>query len=379
MPIKDRTRRRLVRLGTIRLGIQVPNANNKGTHPVQTDYFVLKDAPELVEVYGEKPRELDVLLPFPDIDRNFVAFYQVWAGGVLVCQGDGEYVQYATPHRVEVKKNRKGVERTHVYNAKGDTLVSNGVAASAFDWNGTHYDAGDHVPCPGAAQDLYPHCRACKLGCLLKVMMADPALFRMGYYQISTGSARNHDTILGMLEAFPADRVNSVPFKLRLVQEQITYNENGERKKTNKWFLQLEPDPTITRKLYSRMASRLLDEAPKAAALPSPGPDWDSLSVDVPEPPPFVVEGKDASSDEYYADDLEGNGFLDGELEAHRWSAEEAKTLCNWWRNELCITNERALGFLGVSKISEFAGDFDAAQATINAQMALEVNAPEEA
>lgn len=289
MPIKDRTRRRLVRLGTIRLGKQVPNASGNGTHPVQTDYFVLTDAPEIATVYGDEPRELDVLLPFPDIARNYDANYQVWAGGVLVCQGDGESVQYATPHTVKV--DDKG--NTHVYRADGDTLVSNGIAQVAFDWNSTHFEPGEIVTCPGADKDLYPHCASCKMSGLLKVMMADPRLFRMGYYQISTGSKRNHDTIMGTLEFMPSDRVNAIPFKLRLVEEKVTYNDGGKRKQGTKWFLQLEPDPTITRKLYQRQTDRMLGEPTPRAALPeSTGPEWEQFEeVDAPEPPPYAVDG----------------------------------------------------------------------------------------
>ena len=37
MAIKDRKRRRLARLGVIRLGVLVDNATGKGQHPVQTD------------------------------------------------------------------------------------------------------------------------------------------------------------------------------------------------------------------------------------------------------------------------------------------------------------------------------------------------------
>lgn len=308
MPIKDRTRRRLPRLGVIRLGLLVDNASGKGQHPVQTDYFVLRDAPDVEAFYAkqgiEKIRELDVRLPFRELERNFDAWYQVWAGGVLVCQGDGEYVQYATPTRVEVKKTR-GKERTHVYNAPGDTLVSNGVAQVAFDWNGTRFEAGEIVPCPGGAGDLYPHCAACKLGCLLKVMMADPALFRFGYYQISTGSKRNHDTLMGTLELMPAGRVNAVPFKLRLVEGQITFQEDGQRKKATKWFLELEPDPEITRELYQQHTRALLGEPAPQAPPASTGPDWGEADPDL--PPPYVEAGRDAETG------YEGNGELDYE------------------------------------------------------------------
>lgn len=295
MPLKDRDRtrpRRLVRLGIIRLGIMKTSERTGRKYPAQTDHFVLRDAPEIAAVYGEKPRELDVILPFPDIQRNFDAAYTVWAGGVLVCRGDGEFVEYATPHRVERKK-KGGQVYTSVYNAPGDTHVANGVAQVAFNWNGEEFKPGDHVPCPGASADLYPHCAACRVSAILKVMMARPDLFRLGYYQIATGSGRNYDTILGTLELIlgQAGRVNGIPFKLRLVEEPTVFLANGQRKKTKKWFLQLEPDPEFTRRLYRQQAAAILDTKPEPLALAPGHEDGDGCDYDVADdvaPPPFA-------------------------------------------------------------------------------------------
>jgi hypothetical protein len=302
MPLKDRDRsrpRRLVRLGIIRLGHKETKVKTRadGTeyeveYPVQDDHFLLHDAPDVAEFYGDEPRELDVILPFPDIARNFDAFYNVWAGGVLVCKGDGEQVQYAAPFNV--KKTRSG--RTGVYNAAGDTLVSDGQAQVTFEWNGQSFAPGDIVPCPGASGSAYPHCVACRVSAILKVMMAKPELFRLGYYQVATGSGRNYDTLLGTLELISGNGqrpVSGIPFKLRLVKEATTYTENGKRKATEKWFLQLEPDPTLTRQLYQQQAAALV-----RAELPAPTVDmetgevstgWDEVEPEA--PPPFAEEG----------------------------------------------------------------------------------------
>ncbi len=321
MSLKDRDRtrpRRLVRLGIIRLGYKEKRQRKDGSEyefPVQADHFVLTDAQELTQVYGKQPRELDVILPFPDVERNFDAAYTVWAGGVLVCRGDGEFVEYAAPFKVTTKKNGK----TAVYNDAGDTQVSGGAAQVPFDWNGTHFEPGELVPCSGASQDLYPHCKACKMSAILKVMMADPRLFRLGYYQIATGSGRNYDTILGTLELIgdQAGKVNGIPFKLRLVEEQTTYQENGKRRKTTKWFLQLEPDPTFVRKLYSKTAAGIL-------ALPSGNGDGateeayeaEFVEAEEPAPPPFAEDGGPAeepeSEEEPQAPPENGNGASPG-------------------------------------------------------------------
>jgi len=291
----------------VRLGHKVTKTKKRGdgseyevSYPVQDDHFVFTDAPGLAEFYGDDCREIDVILPFPDIARNFDAYYQVWAGGTLVCKGDGDCVQYAAPFRVEVKNKGEDNERTSVYRAKGDTQVSDGVAQVAFDWNGEHFEPGEIVTCPGAAQDLYPHCAACKLGGVLKVMMADPELFRFGYYQIATGSGRNYDSILGTLELISANGqrpVNGFPFKLRLVEEATTYTEDGERKATEKWFVKLEPDPALTRKLYQAQV-----QATFGAIV---GASQETLQIEAPEiiddaeeiPPPYAEDGGPAESD----------------------------------------------------------------------------------
>lgn len=322
MPIRDRSNRRLIRLGFIRLGHKEKGTRADGStyeYPVQDDHFLLHDAPEIEKFYHEqgidKVRELDVLLPFPDIDRNFPTWYQVWAGGVLVCQGDGEYVDNATPFTANISTSRKGVQRTSVRNAPGDTLVNHGVAQSAFDWGDAHFEAGEHVPCPGAAKGMYPHCAACKLSSVLKVMMADPELFRLGYYQISTGSGKNYDTIMGTLEVLPADRVNGYPFKLRLVEEQTSYQDtDGQRKKTDKWFLQLEPDPEITRQLYLRQTSRMLGAPePRSAPMLDDGMarDWGFDSEDAPGPPPYA---EDQMREPYEDETPTGDPLLNGDL-----------------------------------------------------------------
>jgi len=356
--IKDRKNRRLIRAGIIRLGHKVTKKRSNGseyTYPVQDDHFLLHDAPDIQAFYEAKGvtevRELQVLLPFPDIARNLDANYQVWAGKVLVCEGDGEYVSQASPFTTKLKG-----ERTSVSAAPGDTLVSNGVAQCEFDWNGTSFVEGELVPCPGQRADMYPQCAACKLSVLLKVMMADPALFRMAYYQIHTGSGRNHDTILGTLEAMPADRVNGIPFTLRLVEEGTSYTgDDGKRHATNKWFLQLEPEQEYTRALYARVAEEMIETPPaQIEATVDAGPDWDEFEADEPAPPPYA-EVQDVESVEEEPPD------------PHTWTESEAADLFAWTRNTQALTDKQTLEALGVERVRDYTGDLDAAKAQIEA------------
>jgi len=80
--------RRLPRLGKIRLGIKKTNEAGK-VYPHETEYFVCP--PEVVDVYGEQPRELEIMFPVSDVDLIFPQRL-AWFGSSkgVKCMGDGE-------------------------------------------------------------------------------------------------------------------------------------------------------------------------------------------------------------------------------------------------------------------------------------------------
>jgi len=80
--------RRLPRLGKIRLGVKVVNPKTGAERPREVDYFVVP--PEVAKIYGEQPKELDVLFPVNDIEIIFPQAYK-WYGKSrgLKCIGNG--------------------------------------------------------------------------------------------------------------------------------------------------------------------------------------------------------------------------------------------------------------------------------------------------
>ena len=86
--IKDlSTRRRLPRLGKIRLGIKVENGDK--SYPKETPYFVVPQ--EVAKVYGDRPTELDIMLPVEDESVCFPQAYEFYGSSRgLKCTGDGE-------------------------------------------------------------------------------------------------------------------------------------------------------------------------------------------------------------------------------------------------------------------------------------------------
>ena len=80
--------RRLPRLGKIRLGVRGVTKSGK-EYPVEKDYFVCP--PEFAPVFGEKPKELRVMLPVNDPEEVFPQT-MVWYGASRgpKCRGNGE-------------------------------------------------------------------------------------------------------------------------------------------------------------------------------------------------------------------------------------------------------------------------------------------------
>ena len=81
--------------GTIRLGFK--DEGDKGRMH-NTEYFILKDAPEVAKIYGEDPKEIDIMFPFDSLKIVADSAFEFWTGkrnaegknvGFLTCRGNG--------------------------------------------------------------------------------------------------------------------------------------------------------------------------------------------------------------------------------------------------------------------------------------------------
>lgn len=395
MAVKDRKNTRFNRIGVVRLGIKVfwckdGHANHptrwngdgrqacekcgkvrtgltdRNTSPFQPGHFVLWDAPDVLEFYAtqgidEKDiQELDIMFPFADRDQNFIANYQVWAGGDIVCEGDGEFVNQAIPMKV----NQDDRKRWHVKKGDGETLVNNGIACRAFKWNGTDFAEGDHVPCGGSGEMLYPHCNLCKLNSMLKVMMSDPALFRMGYYRISTGSGRNYDHLDTMFSQFLPENVQGIYFKLRLVEEETRYTDkDGKDRRVKKWFLHLEPDPAYIRDLFKQRAGRQLGQG-----IVEDAPQLESGEID-------FDNGDEDEYDETVIDSETGEIIEQGQpTEKEPITRADAKEYFYWATQDMTLSEQQALEAIGVKKLSEFRGNIEDAKERADAWIGVQLD-----
>lgn len=170
-------RRRLPRLGKIRLGVKAVNPKTGNEYPKEVDYFVVP--PEVAKVYGEKPKELDVMFPVNNIDIVF-------------------------PQALKWYGDQKGLK-----------CIGNGQIAYRLD-----EQSGEMIEreCP---------CEILNNGCALRahLLVILPRVSMGGVYQIDCGSINSVIDINSGLEYVEGliGRFAMVPLKLKRVPKEIPY------------------------------------------------------------------------------------------------------------------------------------------------------------
>jgi hypothetical protein len=200
--------RRLPRLGKIRLGIVVKN--DKGIeHPKEIDYFKLDPSTpseleneslvkEFQDLYGDKPKQIKIMIPLPDVDLFFPQFYKRYGGSVLKCKGDGETASCIS------KEDAQGLK------ISGQS------------------DLGVQVVCTGKDCTYYK-VNKCSESASLSVLL--PELKGAGVWQITTGSFHSIVNINSCLDYIRAlcGRFHMIPLTLERREQQI--NHDGKSSK----------------------------------------------------------------------------------------------------------------------------------------------------
>ncbi len=233
MPIKGLTepeRRRLPRIGKIHLGIMAETA--KGIkYPKATDYFVYPKeeasggelVDELVDKFGEQPKELRVIFPLEDEERIASQYYRCYSKTRgLICKGDGEKStrMVDTQSGLMADRDSKKVEMKEMI--------------------------CDGRKCPDYEQGK------CREMMMLQFML--PEISGLGIWQIDTGSInsiRNVNASLDMVRAV-YNRISMVPLVLALEQIEVTNPDDGKKKKVHVMALR-SPDNMIAAAMKARM------------------------------------------------------------------------------------------------------------------------------
>lgn len=219
--IKDISdRRRLPRLGKIRLGVKVKHKTKPDVeYPREVDYFVCP--PEVQKEFGEQPKELPIMFPIEDREIVFPQAYK-WYGqskGVK-CIGDGE---------VGMRANEKG--------------------------------EFEEVHCPCEALERGDCQRRAHL------MVIIPKVSVGGVYQLDLGSYHSIVDLNSGIDYVRAmvGRFSWVP----LILKRVPRETHGGNKKTTHYTLQVEFQGNIETINLLREDTRRILEGPRYA-LPAP-------------------------------------------------------------------------------------------------------------
>jgi hypothetical protein len=230
-------KRRLPRLGKLRLGIKKKSSKSGAEYPAEVDYFVVPD--EVKKVYGEKPTEIDVMLPLDDLDAVFPVSYKLYGSGKgLKCNGDGEIAYFVDETTKEMTERK----------------------------------------CPCSLLDD----GKCKQSGTLSVMLQKINVG--GVYQITTSSFNSIVDLASGIDYVKAliGRVAMVPLKLRRVATETHHDD----KKQTHYTLQLVLDANIDAINQLRSDTIRVLEHTSRIALPEPineNPELDPVDVIVDE------------------------------------------------------------------------------------------------
>ncbi|MGI9863068.1 hypothetical protein SDD30_16960 [Moorella naiadis] len=201
---------RIPRLGTIALGVK----DEKGV-PKAVDYFVVP--PEVQEVYGPQPRELDIVLPSEDIESIFPAYLKRYGNQYgLICRGDGEYASVN-----ETYAKTSGTE----YGLK----VENGVIVDMATGEVVPVEKSGgqgwvQIPCPYKNCQHYINKKCREVAVFSALLPKVPGV--LGAYSIDTGSFNSYQNIknsLLILKAM-AGRISFIPLKLKVRMQEVHPN-----------------------------------------------------------------------------------------------------------------------------------------------------------
>lgn len=176
-------------------------------------------AQTFVTRYGQQPQEIDVLLPFNEIDRCWEAWLEAYTAGRMVARTDGEKFIYW----VDTKTGEIKVKDGEPY-----TPYKDGMAV------------GSYTDSKNREVSVF-----CKPTGRLKVVL--PVLARMAYATLVTTSAHDIQNISSQLDALwniNGGRIAGIPLKLRRRPKKISVPKpDGTRARMTKFMLSIEADP----------------------------------------------------------------------------------------------------------------------------------------
>lgn len=251
MSIKGLTDRGLAfpQIGNIRKGSKVKGKTKEGKEyerPIDLQYFKVDiDAQEtaaalaFMKVYGDKPTQLNIWLPFDDIKKSWDPFCEAYIAGRMIARSDGDHFLF-----------RADLETHQVVVAEGINIETGEIEP--------------HREVLGMAGRTKVKCKPVGR---LKVII--PELQRAAYLVVHTGSIidiRNISEQLAGIAYIFGGHIKGVPMVIRRRPKMIsTPMADGTRSRVEKWMLSIECDPTYMQLMMEATGRSWLPASTKPA------------------------------------------------------------------------------------------------------------------
>lgn len=269
MGIKGLTDRGLAfpEIGALRKGAKKTDANRPGSDlkyfRVEFDEREQEALQVFISKYGTQPTEINILLPFNEIEKVWDAWYEAYTAGRMVARSDGERVLYMLDAQT------------------GEVKVLGGEPPTPHPADGI---VGYYTDSHGNRQPI-------KLKPVGRLKVVIPEFKRLAYLTVHTTSIHDIINISSQLEAIRVmngGRIAGIPLVLRRRPKMIsTPAKDGSRVRREKWLISIEADPAWVK-------AKLLEM--KQSALPGNGLQLLPEGEDVPQPE--LLEAYDEDDDE---------------------------------------------------------------------------------
>jgi len=317
MPIKGLTDRQaptFPKIGDIRKGAKKTDPKRPGKDLTFFRYAPLEGEEEAAAqfhvIYGDEPREVNIFLPFDEIERNFEAYMERHTAGALQCRGDGAMALLWRDKDGQIQRTPK--------------------------------------QCPAQS------CDDCKETGRLKVII--PELRRLAYVTVHTTSVWDIVELtanLNALRRITGNGLKGIPLVLKRRPRMVsTPRENGKRVRQEKWLLSIEADQRWVERQLQAMEAAALPGSVEMPALPGPeaeaaefvdldtGEDWDDVPGQDEEKPKRTAQKPTKKSPPHPANDAERIG--------RNWPAQIIQTVIT---EKLAANSYNAAGMLNLSTL----------------------------
>jgi len=309
-------RRRLPRQGKIKIGEKVQKENRNGKmveYPVALDHFKVPE--EVAAIYGQDPKELDIIFPVNDLEQVFPQYMKKYGKVGLHCKGDGE--------------------------------------------TGTAMIDGEMVE-RECNPDEDPWCKGCMPKGTISYIV--PKVSSMRVYQTTTGgwnSIVNINSSLDMIRGMTGGKIAFIPLKLKVEPHDGTIITDGKQFKKTVFVLQIDIEGTMTDFITQHRRVALPPSA-NVLAIQAAGQDFMDR-LDRAKEQQLAEEAALAGQEEDPEDRLENihpvyaaglaKGLTNDEITVLIWVASKCKT------NSLESASEKAVDMI-IKSISD--NDYDA-------------------